>query len=194
MPLISVIAAIGKKERAICHDQNLLWMIPDDLKRLRSLTMGHTLVMGRKTYESIRHPLKGRFHVIVTRDQNYKPSIPEGYENEVVRIAHSIDEALELAKLIETEKGLGEKEIFIFGGGEIYNQTISKANKLYLTIVDSEEDEKKGDTFFPEYEKDFVQTKHEDRIWENKPYSWIDFERIKVTNSISPNLSLLGVG
>ena len=140
--------------------------------------MGHTLVMGRKTYESIGHPLKGRLHIIVTRDTAYKPSLPVGYENEIVEIAHSIDEALELANNVEIERGTGEKEIFIFGGGEIYNQTISKADKLYLTIIDSPEDEKRGDTFFPAYEDTFTKVTFEEvRQHEGLKYKWVDLKR-----------------
>ena len=139
-PGISVIAAVGKNKLAICEGPNLLWTIPEDHKRLRSLTMGHTLIMGRKTYDSIGKPLKGRFHVILTRDKNYIPAIPSGYENEIVKVAYSTDEALQIAENIESKKGSDPKEIFIFGGADIYNQTISLANKLYLTIVDSDED------------------------------------------------------
>ena len=141
--------------------------------------MGHTLVMGRKSNESIGHPLKGRLHVIVTRDQNYAPTIPVGYENELVQISHSIDEALELAKKIETEKGVGEKEVFIFGGGEIYNQTIAETDELYLTIVESDEDEKRGTAFFPEYIRDFTEESREEHIWEGKPFSWVNLKRNK---------------
>ena len=192
-PTISVIAAIGKNKRAICQGQNLLWVIPDDHKRLKALTMGHTLVLGRKTYESIGHPLRGRFHVIVTKDKNYKPSIPPGYENELVKTSNSTDEALEVAKNIEMEHGLEDKKVYIFGGGEIYAQTISKADELNLTIVDSDVDEEKGTAFFPEYEKEFEITNREEGVWNNKSYSWVDFKRKTKATLKNSRLSLLGV-
>ena len=120
--------------RGIGKDNKLLWRIPDDMKRFRELTMGHPVIMGRKTYESIGRPLPGRTNIIVTRDASYQAA--------GCKIVHSIEEAIKLAKSLDQE------EIFVIGGAQIYKETIGKADKLYLTIVKGIYD---ADTFFPEY-------------------------------------------
>lgn len=132
-PQISIIAAIGSN-RELGKDNKLLWNIPEDLKRFRKLTMGHPVIMGRKTFESIGKSLPNRANIIITRDKNYQ----------IVGclIAHSLEEAINMAK--EKDK----KEIFIIGGGQIYEQAISIADKLYLTVVEGNYN---ADTFFPDY-------------------------------------------
>jgi dihydrofolate reductase len=130
---ISIIAAIGKN-RELGKDNRLLWHISEDLKRFKRITAGHPVIMGRKTFESLGKPLAGRINIIITRDESYtaKGSL----------VCHSLVEAVSKAKEIERE------EIFIIGGGQIYNQAINIADKLYLTIVDGEYE---ADTFFPDY-------------------------------------------
>ncbi|HWB33910.1 MAG TPA: dihydrofolate reductase [Candidatus Paceibacterota bacterium] len=180
-PKISAIAAIGTNNRALCEGKNLLWEIPADLQRLKVLTMGHTLVMGRVTYESIGHPLRGRVNIIVTKNPSYTPTIPEKFKDEMVITVYSPAEALETGREIEAKKENGE--VFIFGGAQIYEQTIDSANKLYLTIIDSD---REGTAHFPAYEEKFTKTiKVEDHQDNDKNtgelvrFRWIDLEREK---------------
>ena len=107
------------------------WHIPEDFKHFKQTTMGHTIVMGDKTFESIGKPLPGRKNVIITLLKDYHP---EGTE-----VIHSLEELFDMAK--------GDEEIFVIGGASIYRQVLPHADKLYLTFV---KEEFKGDTFFPE--------------------------------------------
>lgn len=132
-PIISLIAAIGKN-RELGKDNKLLWHIPEDMKRFKALTTGHVVIMGRKTHESIGKTLPNRMNIVITKDKNYHaPNCT---------IAHSLDEAICRAQESEND------EIFIIGGGQIYAQSISYADKLYLTIVN---ETCEADTFFPKY-------------------------------------------
>jgi dihydrofolate reductase len=133
--IVSIIAAMDRK-RGIGVDNKLPWRLSADLKRFRDLTMGHHIIVGRKTFESIGKPLPGRRMIVVTRDRNYKA---DGCD-----IARSIEEAIELAR----ERG--ESEVFICGGAEIYAQSIEFANRMYLTFVDAEV---AADAFFPEFDE-----------------------------------------
>lgn len=132
-PLISIIAAIGSN-RELGNNNKLLWHIPEDLKRFKDLTLNHPVIIGRKTFESINRPLPNRTNIIITRDKEYQP--------DGCLITHSLEEAIELAKSKDSEK------IFIIGGGQIYQQAIDLADKLYLTVVKGTFD---ADTFFPDY-------------------------------------------
>lgn len=130
---ISMVAAMDSK-RGIGKNGQLPWNIPEDLQRVRKLTIGHTIIMGRKTFESIGHPLPNRKNIIVTHNLSYNSM---GCE-----IATSLHDAIELAKAAE------ETESFIFGGGDIFAQAIIFADELYLTIVEGDFG---ADTFFPDY-------------------------------------------
>jgi dihydrofolate reductase len=132
--IVSIIAAMDRK-RGIGVDKELPWRLSADLKRFRELTMGHHIIVGRKTFESIGRPLPGRRMIVVTRDRNYKA---EGCE-----VIHSIEDATRLAR----ERG--ESEVFICGGAEIYAQSIGIVDRMYLTFVDAEV---AADTFFPEFD------------------------------------------
>lgn len=133
--IVSIIAAMDRK-RGIGVDNKLPWRLSADLKRFRELTMGHHIIIGRKTFESIGRPLPGRRMIVVTRDSNYKA---EGCD-----LAHSLEDAIDLAR----ERG--ESEAFICGGAEIYAQSIDVADRMYLTFVDAEV---AADTFFPEFDE-----------------------------------------
>lgn len=142
-----------------------MWPIPEDLKRFKRLTMGHPVVMGRKTFESILSslgkPLPGRTNIVVTRDVGYAP--------EGAVVTHSLEEALEKARAVDQE------EIFIGGGAQIYEQALPSADRLYLTLID---DEKPGDAFFPAYEHLFTKKIAEESGEHNGlHYTWADFER-----------------
>jgi dihydrofolate reductase len=134
-PRVSLIAAMGSN-RAIGIDNGLPWRLPADLRRFKALTMGHVLVMGRKTFESVGRPLPGRTTIVVTRRPDYAPP--------GVEVAHSVDEALARATRDHPE------EIFIAGGEEIFRQTLDRADRLHLTWI---EKEFPGDTFFPELDE-----------------------------------------
>ena len=130
---ISLIASIGKGGELGIKNQ-LLWRLPDDLKNFKKVTTGHTIVMGKKTYESIGKPLPDRKNIILTRDLNY--------EAEGCIVAHSPEEILKFVN--------SEDEVFIIGGGEIYKLFLPLANKLYLTEVNAE---LPADTYFPKFDK-----------------------------------------
>jgi len=129
---VSLIAAMSRN-RAIGLDQGLPWYLPADLKRFKALTTGHTLIMGRKTFETLRGPLPWRTTIVVTRQPNYDPP--------GVIVARSIDEALAKA---------GGDEVFIAGGEDVFRQTLDRADRLYLTLIDRDYP---GDTFFPEFDE-----------------------------------------
>lgn len=129
---LSIIVAISRN-RAIGIDNQIPWYLPADLKYFKKTTLGHHLLMGRKSFLSIGKPLPGRINMVLTRDAFYNAS--------GILIVHSINEAIELAKQS------GEEELFVIGGGEIYKQCLPLVDKLYITEVDLEAE---GDTFFPE--------------------------------------------
>lgn len=134
--IVSLIAAMDKR-RGIGRDNQLPWRLSADLKRFRELTMGHHIIVGRKTFESIGKPLPGRQMILVTRDRNFNT----GFENEICAVCHSLDDAIELAR------SHGENEVFVCGRAEIYQQSIALADRLYLTLVNAEVE---ADKFFPE--------------------------------------------
>lgn len=129
-----MIAAIGRDTRAIGKDNRLLWDIPEDMKRFRTLTSGHAVIMGQKTYESIGRPLPNRTNIVLTQDPTFQVA--------GVVVCYSIEEALERAREYERE------EVFVIGGGTIYRQFLPLSDRLYLTLVDGDYE---ADTFFPEY-------------------------------------------
>lgn len=160
-PRVSIVVALGRN-RTIGKDNKLLWHIPDDLKRFKALTLGHPVVMGRKTFESIvsvlGKALPGRTNIVVTHDMNW--SYPEAV------VMHSLEDALAAAASAE-----GADEIFIGGGTQIYEQALPFVDQLYLTLID---DEKKGDSFFPPYEQIFTKViSDESHDWNDLRYRWI---------------------
>ncbi|MFI3281458.1 MAG: dihydrofolate reductase [Rikenellaceae bacterium] len=131
--MISIIVAIAN-DRVIGNNNQLLWHITEDMRYFRSVTSGHAVVMGRKTYDSIGRPLPKRQNIVITR---------QDIEIEGCDVAHSLDEALSL---------IGpENETFIIGGAEIYAMTLPVADRLYITRVGGHFE---GDTHFPEWEDD----------------------------------------
>ena len=158
--MINIIVATSKN-RVIGNNNSLIWKLPADLKRFKQITTGSTVVMGRKTYESIGKPLPNRRNIIITRDTNYLVDNCE--------IVNSLEEALMLCN----------NECFIIGGGEIYKQSIDIADKIYLTLV---QEDFEGDTYFPEIGKEWTKVFREDYEGDEKnehKYSFIDYERYK---------------
>ena len=174
---ISIVAALGKN-RAIGKGNQLLWHIPDDLKRFKALTLGHPVIMGRKTFESILSslgkPLPGRTNIVVTRDPDYATNAKSDFDINQVVVALSLEEALEKAKQIDQE------EIFIGGGAQIYEQALPHIDRLYITLIDANPPAGgEGEfVYFPEYEKDFTEVlSEEEREYEGISYRWLDLER-----------------
>ena len=130
--MISLISAIGRNNE-LGKGNDLLWKLPADMEHFKKITSLHTVLMGRKTFESIGHPLPNRRNIVITRDVNYR--------KEGIEIAHSLSEALDMV-------GNNQEEIFIIGGGDLYTQTMPIADKLYITHIDAED--KDANTFFPE--------------------------------------------
>src|SRR4051812_33776838 len=133
---VSIIVAIDEK-RGIGKNNDLLFRIPEDFKRMKGLSSGHPIIMGRKNFESIGRVLPNRTNIIVTRSNDYT------VDGAVV--VHSLEEAIEAAK-----KSPGADEIIVFGGGQIYKEALEKGlvDRLYLTLVKGDFG---ADTFFPEY-------------------------------------------
>ncbi len=170
---VAAIAAIGRN-RELGKGNRLLWHIPDDLKRFKELSMGHPIILGRKTFESIVEaigkPLPGRTNIVVTRaNMDFVSPYMNGLTKSVIQV-HSIEEALEKAKA-----ALGSEEIIIGGGAQIYEQALPFIDKLYLTLID---DSKEADSFFPPYEDEFTKRVfEEEREWDGLKYQWVDLER-----------------
>ena len=162
--IISLIAAFSEN-RVIGINNSIPWRIPEDMKWFKKLTLGHTVVMGRKTFESMKNPLPDRKNFVLSGQKNYKA--------DGARVYRSIDE------VIKKSADEGEKEIFIIGGGQIYKKTLPLADRIYITLIHKELE---GDTFFPSIpEKEFK------KVFEEKNYnssqdisfSFIILDRIK---------------
>jgi len=160
---VSIIVAVADNG-VIGRNGDLPWRVSADLKRLKAMTMGHPMIMGRKTYETLPGPLPGRKIIVVTRNRDFAP--PN------VLTAGSVESALLLAQ--------GDDEVFIAGGAEIYAQSMHRADVMYLTRVHAEPE---GDTIFPEFddvnEWRLVDSEHFEADEKNQyPYSFLTYERI----------------
>ena len=159
-----MIVAMGKN-RVIGNDNELLWNIPDDLKRFKVLTLGHTVIMGRKTWESLPEkfrPLPGRTNVVISRQKDYAAS--------GATLTDSFAGALAAAA-----SAPGPNEVFIIGGGQLYAETVPFVDRLYLTLID---DEKEGSVYFPPYEDLFTKVLDEEsRVWNGLGYRFVTLER-----------------
>jgi len=158
---ITAVVAIASNY-AIGKNNQLLWHLPNDLKHFKNITAGGTVIMGRKTFDSVGKPLPKRRNIVVTR---------QDIEIDGCEMVKSIDEAIAICKT--------EDEVFIVGGAEIYRQAMHITNRIYLTIVHQSFD---ADTFFPEIDyKDWKETAREDHEADEKhqfSYSFITLERV----------------
>lgn len=162
---VVIVAGMGKRTRAIGNNNELLWHVPADLQRFKKLTLGHPIIMGRNTFESILEilgkPLPGRTNIVLTRNRSYT--------HEGVITAGSLDEAFAIA-LSEDPT-----EIHIGGGSELYIQALSYVDRIHLTLFD---DAKEGDTFFPEFENAFAVVKeYPPEEHEGLQFQWVDYGR-----------------
>lgn len=161
---INIIVAIAQNN-AIGFENKLLYWLPNDLKRFKALTTGHTIIMGRKTFESFpKGALPNRRNVVLTRQDITFPGA-ERY--------NSLQEALDSCK--------GEDEIYIIGGASVYQEALPIADKLCITLI--EDTPKEADAFFPEINKEeWKETSRDAHTTDEKhlyPYTFIDYERIK---------------
>lgn len=131
--IISMIAAVGKNAE-LGKGNDLIWHFKEDMKFFKETTMGNTVIMGRKTFESLPKALPNRKNIVITNNKNYSA--------EGAVVVHSPDEALALAE---------SEEVFIIGGGRIYSRFLPLADKLYLTEIEAECES--ADTFFPHFDK-----------------------------------------
>lgn len=154
--------AAAAENNALGKDNDLVWHLPDDFKRFKILTTGHHIIMGRKTFESFPKPLPNRTHVVITRQKDYHP--------EGAVIAHSMDEAIQLAA--------NDDETFIIGGGEIYKLGIDRADKIELTRVHGTFE---ADAFFPKIDEDkweITGRKHHEKDEKHQyAFTYLTYER-----------------
>lgn len=149
---LSLLVAMAKN-RVIGRNNKLPWHLPADLKHFKFLTMGQTIVMGRKTYESIGKPLPGRANIIITRQA--------GYEVPGATVVNSIDDALRMCEKVRSING----ENFIIGGEELYRQTLKICQRIYITEIQRDFE---GDVFFPEFDPgEWEETQRDKHISEN---------------------------
>ena len=157
---IILIAAMAAN-RVIGRNNTIPWHLPGEQKRFKEITWGHTLIMGRKTHESIGRPLPGRRNIIITRNPDYRA---EGCD-----IAHSLQDAYQMSSPAQ--------RVFNIGGEQLYRQGLDHADKLILTVLQKDID---GDTFFPAFsETDFHLVDRIEVVHPNT-YSILTYQRIKI--------------
>ncbi|WP_299397980.1 dihydrofolate reductase [uncultured Gelidibacter sp.] len=159
---LTLIVAAGEND-AIGKDNKLIWHLSDDLKRFKTLTSDHCIIMGRKTFETFPKPLPNRTHIVITRQPNY--SVPDG-----VIVVHNLEDALDAAR--------NDVQPFIIGGGEIYRQAMPYADKIELTRV---HENFVADTFFPKIDtSEWVETENKFHQKDDKhphSFSFITYQR-----------------
>jgi len=161
-PLISIIVAMAEN-RVIGSGNALPWHLPADLKHFKAMTMGKPIIMGRKTWESLPGKLPGRTHIIISTNP--------GYAAEGCEVVHSLDAALEIAGAVP--------EVMIVGGAMLYAQALSLADRLYLTLVETQVE---GDAWFPEYDpaqwREIARQRHSQDERNPHAYSFLTLSRI----------------
>ena len=146
---ITLVAAIASNN-VIGKENSLPWNIPEDLKRFKQMTSGHTILMGRKTFDSIGRPLPNRQNIVMTKDKNF--------EQEGIKVINDFDEALELIKE-------SNEDIFVIGGSKIYELFEPVANSLAITRILKDFE---GDAFFPDINWDLWQIEKEENFFDEK--------------------------
>ena len=163
MAEVTLIAAAGENN-ALGKDKDLVWHLPDDFRRFKKLTTGHYVIMGRKTFESFPKPLPDRTHIVITRQKDYSP--------QGAVIAHSLEEALEIADI--------DPQPFVIGGGEIYALAIDSADKIELTRVHGTFE---ADAFFPKLDEDeweLISSSFHDKDEKHEyAFTYLTYERAK---------------
>ena len=163
--MLSIVVAKAKNN-IIGKDNKLLWNLPEDLKHFKELTSGHTMIMGRKTFESLGRVLPNRKHIIFSQNPDFK------VDDENVKVVHSL---LQIQNLIEEKE-----EVFVIGGAMIYNFLMPYVKKMYVTEIEKDFE---GDTFFPIIDSEtWKETSREKGIRNEKnnlDYYFVTYERIK---------------
>jgi dihydrofolate reductase len=158
---LTLIAALARN-RAIGRDNAMPWRLPEDLRRFKRLTLGHAVIMGRKTFESIGSPLPGRDNIVITRSPDWSPP--------GCAVVHSLDAALASVE--------SRGEAFVIGGAQIYALAMPLAQRLYLTEIERDFD---GDAFFPEYDPSAWREVSRERRVESGAdglgYAFVEYER-----------------
>ncbi|HSR50402.1 MAG TPA: dihydrofolate reductase [Acidobacteriota bacterium] len=159
---ISIISAMARN-RVIGVDNDLPWNLPRDMRRFKKKTLGHHVIMGRKTFESLQAALPNRTLIVLTRNRDYQPR--------GALVAHSMQEALDLVQ--------GDDEVFIAGGENVYREGLKVADRIYLTLVEGEFE---GDTHFPEFDLSQWKLLGEERFDDPEatcPFRFLDYHRIE---------------
>ena len=158
---LTIIAAVSINN-VIGNKNKLIWKLSDDLKRFKELTIGHSIIMGRKTFDSLTNPLPDRDNIVITRSTNYS--------NPGIKVCSSIEDAMSLTKT--------DTQPFIIGGGEIYSQTINMVDKIELTRVHEKFD---GDAYFPEIPLDIFELINEEKYSSDSEnefdYSYLTYKK-----------------
>jgi dihydrofolate reductase len=158
--LISLIVAMASN-RVIGNQGDIPWKIPGEQKMFKEITLGHTMIMGRKTFEAIGRALPGRTNIVITRQADYQAP--------GCKVVHDLNSAIESCPP-------DEGEAFIIGGGQIYKETISTADRIYLTVLPREVS---GDTYFPEFSESDFEIKKSEFIDAVEPYHFYIYEKVK---------------
>ena len=165
---LAIIVAVAHKG-VIGRDNRMPWHLPNDLKYFKRLTLGKPVIMGRKTFESIGKPLPGRANIVITRQQ--------GWCADGVEAVHNLDDAISLAEVLTHSNGADEA--MIIGGAQLYNESLIRANRLYLTEVAGDFD---GDTYFPVIDqKEWRELLREEQIADDDnlyDHTFLVFERV----------------
>ncbi|WP_257285897.1 dihydrofolate reductase [Endozoicomonas sp. SESOKO1] len=176
---LALIAAVADNN-AIGINNKMPWYLPGDLRYFKAVTMGKPIIMGRKTFDSLKKPLPGRTNIVITRDHDW--------HHEGVNVVHSLDDAIALAEALIVAEALlvaeatapinANEEIMVIGGQQIYQQAIDQADRLYLTRVYQSFD---GDAFFPEInQQQWREVSREDTQSEDDPpltFSYLVLDR-----------------
>ncbi|PIY94018.1 MAG: diacylglycerol kinase [Candidatus Levybacteria bacterium CG_4_10_14_0_8_um_filter_35_23] len=183
---VSLIVAVDEN-RGIGKNGKMPWHIPADLKRFKELTTGNIVIMGRKTFSSIGKPLSNRTNIVITRDKKYKVNgaLVASSLEEAIRVASSKYQVLSMKKnkknipIHDTKYKLHttENEVFIIGGGQIFQEAINLADKLYLTLVEGKFD---VDTYFPDYSKFTKKVSEEEGESNGFKYKFINLEKSRL--------------
>lgn len=161
--MLSIIVA-KSNNNVIGKDNTLIWHLPEDLKRFKALTTGKTIIMGRKTFDSLGRILPNRKHIVITRNLDFE------VDSDMVKVVHEISD---LKEYIDSKD-----ECFVIGGGVIYNMLMPYANKIYATVINENFE---GDTYFPVIDKNIWKIEKRESGIQNEDnpydYEYIDYVR-----------------
>jgi dihydrofolate reductase len=161
--MVSLVVAMSEN-RVIGRNGGLPWRLPDDLKHFKQITVDHTVIMGRKTFDEVKHPLDNRRNVVISRNREFHPH--------GVTVVPTLAEALAL--------GATESEVFVIGGGEVFKLALPRADRLYLTVVHAQIE---GDTYFPEFDAAAWvledEERHEADARHAYPFTFRNYQRIR---------------